>query len=132
MNKVLVKARVIALLFALAIIAGSSVPGDNVPHIFKLTPDKFIHCLEYAALAIFIFRWLRLEFKTLSISKINNMVFLLGSGMGAVDENYQRLIPGRHPDFWDWVLDCTGVLLAIAITSYLSHRSKNTVHKKGS
>ena len=34
---------------------------------------------------------------------------------GALDENYQRLTPGRTPDIWDWVLDTIGVLLAAII-----------------
>jgi len=124
MEKELVRAKVITLAVALVIIAGSSVPGDNIPTVFKFTPDKLIHCLEYAVLGGFIFRWIRLELGASPMIRIRITTFLLGSFMGILDENYQRLIPGRHPDFWDWVLDSIGVVIAIVIMSFLDHRNK--------
>ncbi len=50
------------------------------------------------------------------------MTFLLGSLIGIVDENYQRLTPGRTTDFWDWVLDSIGVLLAVAFMNFITKR----------
>jgi VanZ family protein len=49
--------------------------------------------------------------------------------MGIIDENYQRLTPGRSPDIWDWVLDTIGVLLAIGLILFLNRMAEN---KKGS
>jgi len=125
MNKELVRARLITLLIALVIIAGSSVPGNNIPSVFEFTPDKLIHCLEYGVLGVFIFRWIHLELNASSKVRVRITTFLLGSFMGIIDENYQRLIPGRHPDFWDWVLDSIGVVIAIVVMSFLVHRNKN-------
>lgn len=122
MNKELVKARVLAVLIVLTIIAGSSVPSKNIPAVFSFTPDKLIHCLEYAVLGFFLFRWLRLEHASYTLSRISLTSFFLGSLMGALDENYQRLIPGRSPDFWDWVLDAIGVLLSVLFLNYLAKR----------
>ena len=53
---------------------------------------------------------------------ISLLTLLLGSLMGVLDENYQRLTPGRSPDFWDWVLDSIGVLLAVILMNYLAKR----------
>lgn len=122
MNKELLKARVIAVLIVLTIIGGSSVPSKNIPEVFSFTPDKLIHCLEYAVLGFFLFRWLRLEYVSKTLSMISLTTFFLGSLMGALDENYQRLIPGRSPDFWDWVLDAIGVLLSVLFLNYLVKR----------
>ena len=124
MNKELVWARVFALVVALVIIAGSSVPGNNIPSVFKFTPDKLIHCLEYAVLGVFIFRWIRLELDASPMTKVRVTAFLLGSFMGIIDENYQRLIPGRQSDFWDWVLDSVGVVIAIVVMSFFTHRNQ--------
>jgi len=114
--------RVYAISIVIIILAGSSVPGKNIPAVFSLTPDKLIHCLEYAVLGFFIFRWLRLEYTLYTLSRISLTTFFLGSLMGAFDENYQRLIPGRSPDFWDWVLDAIGVLLSVLFLNYLAKR----------
>jgi len=124
MNKELVWARVFALVVALVIIAGSSVPGNNIPSVFKFTPDKLIHCLEYVVLGVFIFRWIRLELGASPMTKVRVTTFLLGSFMGIIDENYQRLIPGRQSDFWDWVLDSVGVVIAIVVMSFFTHRNQ--------
>jgi VanZ family protein len=128
MNKELVKARALAVLIVLTIIGGSSVPSKNIPEVFSFTPDKLIHCLEYAVLGFFLFRWLRLEYVSNTLSSISLVTFALGSLIGAIDENYQRLIPGRNPDFWDWVLDSMGVLLSVLLLNYL-RRKKTEVGK---
>lgn len=111
------KARWSALGIGLIIIAGSSVPGSNIPKAFQLTPDKLIHCVEYFVLGIFLSRWSRLEFS----SKRNYVLLTLviGSLFGILDESYQRLIPGRTPDLWDWVLDTIGVVLSVLVASFI-------------
>jgi VanZ family protein len=111
----------IAVVFVVAIIfAGSSIPSKNIPGIFSLTPDKLIHCAEYAVLGFFLYHWLRLEFTSFSPAKISTMTFFIGSVIGIADENYQRLTPGRTTNFWDWVLDSVGVFFIIALMHYLS------------
>ncbi len=127
MNKELVKARVLAVLIVLTIIGGSSVPGKNIPEVFSFTPDKLIHCLEYAVLGFFLFRWLRLEYVSNTLSRISLTTYVLGSLIGAIDENYQRLTPGRSPDFWDWLLDSVGVILAVILMNYLAKRKSQKV-----
>lgn len=122
MKKELVKGRIISLLFVLAILGGSSVPGKNIPEVFSFTPDKLIHCLEYAVLGFFLFHWMRLEYPSTTLIRINTLTFLSGSFVGIVDETYQRLIPGRSPDFWDWVLDSVGVLLSIMLMNFIIKR----------
>ena len=116
-------ARICVLLVVATIIAGSSVPSKSIPHVFSLTPDKLIHCAEYAVLGFFLFHWIRLEFPSFTLRKIGIVTFLLGSMMGVIDENYQRFTPGRTPDFWDWILDSIGVILAIGAMNYLIKRN---------
>jgi len=127
MKNTLVWSRIFAVSVVVIIFAGSSVPSKNIPSVFSLTPDKLIHCLEYAVLGFFLFRWLKLEYISHSLYKISIITLLLGSLMGALDENYQRLTPGRTPNFWDWVLDSVGVLLAVLAMSYLAKRKSQKV-----
>ena len=122
MKKDLLWSRVYTISIVITILAGSSVPGKNIPEFFSFTPDKLIHCLEYAVLGFFLFRWLKLEYVSKTLNRIGLTTSVLGSLIGALDENYQRLIPGRSPDFWDWVLDSIGVLLSVLFLNYLSSR----------
>lgn len=125
MGKALVWRRVGVIAVMLTILAGSSVPGNSIPKVFELTPDKFIHCFEYIVFGCFLFRWLRLELVYATSMKINSLTFLLGSLMGAIDECYQRLIPGRSSDVWDWAIDTVGISLAIFVMTYVVKRKED-------
>jgi VanZ family protein len=112
------------IFFCLAILAGSSIPSIQIPKAFQLTPDKLIHCAEYFILGVLIYRWLLNEFSFQNFSSIFLLTLLAGSGFGVLDENYQRLTPGRTPDTWDWVLDTLGVLLAATICHFIFLRKQ--------
>lgn len=118
----IVLARTVLLFFSFLILAGSSVPGHKIPEAFQLTPDKLIHCAEYFFLGSAIFYWLSQEFSIQGNYKLILMTLLIGSAFGMLDENYQRLTPGRTPDVWDWVLDTIGVLLAAFAGNYFIDR----------
>lgn len=105
------------------ILAGSSVPGHKIPEAFSLTPDKLIHCVEYFVLGVVLLRWLKTEFEIKTVSLLI-LTLCLGSAWGVLDENYQRLIPGRNSDFWDWVLDTMGILIATIVGYFLWGREK--------
>lgn len=109
--------------FCLLIIIGSSIPGNKIPEAFALTPDKLIHCAEYFVLGLLIPQWLIREFQFNKKGNLFLLTLLIGCTFGAIDENYQRLTPGRTPDFWDWLLDTVGVLLAIVV-SHIALRKK--------
>jgi len=115
MKQNLIFSRLILLFFCLAILVGSSIPGDQIPKEFQLTPDKLIHFVEYFILSVSLYRWLLIEFTSNNTYSLFLLTLLIGSVFGALDENYQRLTPGRTPDIWDWVLDTIGVLLAAII-----------------
>jgi len=114
--------RIALLSFSLLILIGSSIPGDQIPKGFQLTPDKVIHCLEYLILGLLIFRWLDLEFMIKNLYFLFIITLLIGSTFGIIDENYQRLTPGRTPDVWDWVLDTVGVLMAATLGLFIKKK----------
>lgn len=115
--------------FCLLILAGSSVPGNKIPSAFELTPDKLIHCAEYFVLGSAIIYWLYHEFSIRKKYQLLVITLLIGSAFGILDENYQRLIPGRTPDLWDWVLDTIGVLIAALVGNYFINK-KAMANKK--
>lgn len=119
-------ARVSLAFFCLLILAGSSVPGNKIPKAFELTPDKLIHCAEYFVLGLAIFFWLAHEFSLEKRYQLIVITILIGSLFGILDENYQRLTPGRTPDVWDWVLDTIGVLIATLVGNYFINRKAET------
>jgi VanZ family protein len=116
-------ARTLAIVFALLIIGGSSVPGRNIPEVFHLTPDKLIHCAEYFVFGFFLFQWINLEFENSNLKSKLLLTIIFGTTMGIVDENYQRLTPGRTPDLWDWVLDAIGVIMLVTIIYFIKRRN---------
>lgn len=120
-NSVLFK-RISAIGWYVIIILGSSVPGKKIPSIFKLTPDKLIHCVEYFVLGFLLSRWLEFELK-LSWKKTAGIVLLVGATCGIIDELYQNLTPNRTPDFYDWCLDFTGLALSVLAFSVLKKRT---------
>ena len=103
-----------ALVIYIIILLGSSVPGPNIPAVFKLTPDKLIHCLEYFIFGLLLIRWVVVEFKTAFHYQV--LITAVLGALGAMfDELYQHLTPGRTPDIWDWCLDVVGISLSIVI-----------------
>jgi VanZ family protein len=115
-------ARLSVVAFVLLIIAGSSVPGRKIPKAFELTPDKLIHFAEYFVFGYLLFNWAKIEFVKWRTRNIMLITLLLGTIMGIIDENYQRLTPGRTPDFWDWVLDTIGIILAMGFVKIFSRQ----------
>lgn len=107
--------------FYLLILLGSSVPGQNIPKVFKFTPDKLIHVLEYFILGWLLIRWLRHQFLYPS------MVYgAMAAGIccAVLDEFYQKFIPNRSPDLRDVIADAAGVALGIFIFNLFSSSRK--------
>jgi len=77
-KKDVIWSRIFALSVVIIVMAGSSVPGHNTPRVFTLTPDKVLHCIEYATLGFFIFHWLRLEYTAFRVNKISMSSFFSG------------------------------------------------------
>lgn len=94
------------VLFALAVIAASHRPQLASPDINNI--DKIAHFAVYGLLATLVCRigrgW-RAAFCGL----------LVASAFGATDEWHQSLVPGRSPQFGDWLADTFGAALAVAL-----------------
>lgn len=110
-----------AIGFYILILAGSSVPGQSIPTVFKLTPDKLIHVLEYFILGWLLIRWLSRQFPHPLIAY---GVLLIGTGCAALDECWQSFIPNRFSDIWDAAIDVVGVALGIFVFTFFAGKIK--------
>ena len=114
-----------AIVYAVAIIMLSSIPGVRLPELGLLRADKLLHFLEYALFAVLIFRSFsellkRHGFRYVIISSFSFiMIFAI------LDEFYQGYIPGRDSDAADALLDVLGATL-ILLLLWLRRRKEIT------
>jgi len=107
----------IALIFTLSSIHGASIPtfGPGV--------DKLEHLLEYSLFGLLAGRAIRF---TLGPTKrrLAAAVATMGMGamVGALDELYQRGVPGRSSDVRDWIVDVGAVAITVLITQLIHTR----------
>jgi VanZ family protein len=95
------------LAYVTAIFTVSAQPNLSPPLHF-LNADKVLHVGEYVVLGILLVRALR---ATLRVSRplfAAMMAITAVAVVGAGDENFQRLIPGRTCDLYDFVADVVG------------------------
>ena len=74
--------------------------------------DKLMHLMEYGGLGVLLISMLRASNPSRALWISVALAVACGMCVGAADENFQRLIPGRSCDLYDWFADSTGVVLA--------------------
>lgn len=104
------------LVWAGLILGMSSVPGSQLDDVGLPVPDKLVHAIEYAVFGALVVR--AREGGGAASRRAALVAVLAGTLLGALDENYQRLVPQRDPSWADWVADVggsgLGALLAIS------------------
>jgi len=106
--------RLLAALYAVAVIALSSWPGVSLPNIGTGHLDKILHFGQYLVLAFLVARgWgLSLPRRWGARNVVLVIVLLL---FAAADEYHQGWIPGRDPDRHDFLADAIGILIGFVI-----------------
>lgn len=107
----------IGMIFSLSSIHGSSVP-DLFPGV-----DKLQHLLEYSLFGLLAGRAIRFTLgptKRRLAAAIGTMA--LGGVVGALDELYQRRVPGRSSDVMDWITDLGAIAVAVLVTQLIHTR----------
>jgi VanZ family protein len=74
--------------------------------------DKLMHTLEYGGLGVLLLSMLRASNPARPRLVSALLAVTCGMTIGAGDEQFQRLIPGRMCDLFDWLADSSGVVLA--------------------
>ncbi|MGD9896384.1 MAG: VanZ family protein [Candidatus Methylacidiphilaceae bacterium] len=95
--------------YALLLLSLSSIPGPNLPQELGRVNDKLLHATAYSGAGLLA------RMAAGSTPWATAAVALLG----AIDENYQRLIPGRTPDPRDWAADVAGGFLGALLAGFV-------------
>ena len=106
---------VLAIIFSLIIIIGSSIPGASVPELYLFRSDTLLHVLEYLILGHLLMNSV--------VNKTHSPIFLslfLGLLFALVDELYQSTVFGRFPSSFDVFADAIGLTLSIIINQKIS------------
>ncbi len=106
------------LLYASAIITVSSIPDLKGPDLRYLPFDKVAHFGEYAVFAFLTIRSFLNLIPNMKLSVAYTVAVLFLAMFAALDEYYQKFVPGRATDLKDFATDMLGaglVLVAVWI-----------------
>lgn len=102
--------RALAIFWTLAILAGCSIPGRDLPSVGVPSFDKLVHVLMFAGFGVL---WLR----ALSGAVRRRAAWVVGTGAAyaVLTEFYQGLLPfERSPDPMDALANLIGLGLGVA------------------
>ena len=112
--------RIGMVLYILAILAASSIPGKSLPKLVILSPDKLLHIAEYGILGFLAYK----SFDSMSLPVIIGSLLFAG-----LDEIWQSFIPGRMSSIYDVIADIIGFTIVLGTMYYFSRkRSTSTPH----
>jgi VanZ family protein len=109
------------LLWAGVILLGTSLPQDAVP-VQTSRIDKILHFGIYTVFAFLLTRQLVEGFR---LWQAIVLAIAFAMAFGAFDEWHQQLIPGRFPEFADWVADSAGAAAGAAVAAALDVRRRS-------
>jgi len=104
-----------AILYLAVIFTVSSIPTVRPPHLGISWEDKIYHFVEYAGLAIVIFRALLYWDWSGPFFRRGMLSVAICSSIGAIDEIHQLFISGRTTEFGDWFSDTIGAVLGVIL-----------------
>ena len=104
--------------------------GPSTIDTLHITLRKFAHFFNYAFLSLLLYRAFRK-----GIRKAWRPEWIVYTGMiaviyGSVDEYFQTFVPSRTGSVYDWIIDCSGVIVALATVS-VKKSFKTILPKKG-
>ena len=126
-KKAFMRIQLPAILWALIIFTGSSIPAEDFPDLSIFTYDKMFHFVLFGFLCYFLFRALRYQtrFPKLALHALW-VAFFMTVLYGVFDELHQALVPGRSPEALDFLADSVGALTATMILLFMERPRKTT------
>jgi VanZ family protein len=108
-------------IWVVTIFIASSLPTNAIVSQDILDYDKLIHLGVYFVLGILVYRVLHLDSGPVWLRSQAVFYTLLFTALyGASDEFHQYFVPGRSMEFFDWLADALGGLLAIGAFALVS------------
>src|SRR5690606_15946343 len=111
---VVVRAWLPVVAYVLAIVAVSSMPAGALPGGGLWRIDKLIHAGEYGGRGALVYRGFVLATE-LSRRRGAAVACALAAAVGAADELFQSLSPGRFPSAGDALADAIGAAFGVAL-----------------
>ncbi len=98
------------IVYAAALFVGTHIPHPQRPDAFTLQ-DKLLHLCAYAGFTVLA---LRAAFRPRPFASVMIAIFTSIVVFAAIDEWTQAWVPGRQPDFHDWLADLGGLMVGWA------------------
>jgi VanZ family protein len=114
------------LIWAGVILLGTSLPQDVVP-VQTSNIDKFLHFTIYTVFAFLLTR--QISDDTTRGRAVFGAV-LIAAAFAAADEWHQRFIPGRFPEFADWLADVCGAILGATVYAVVFSRRRDAARTR--
>jgi len=109
MNKKIFK--VILIVYFIAILVVSTIPGGAIPDIEILSFDKLLHIIEYFILAFLMINVTKIiTFKSILI------IIIIGIAYGGFNEIWQGAIAGRYASIYDAIANGIGMIIGSFVT----------------
>jgi VanZ family protein len=102
----------------------SSISKFDAPLQLSRWDDKWAHVLIYMPLGFLLMQAMTRSEISASQRRMLLLTLLIGSLYGASDEFHQYFVPGRSPDWRDWIADSFGVALGTWIFLKSAKRSQ--------
>ncbi|HXG00234.1 MAG TPA: VanZ family protein [Bacteroidota bacterium] len=107
------------IFWALLLFAQSSIPSSELPRWEFLSQDKLIHFLEYVFFAFTVHRAITHQERfPLLLRRAYVFTIVIVALYGASDELHQYFVPGRQASVLDWVADCAGAVVFVAVHAW--------------
>lgn len=115
------RAWLLPALYALLLLALSSIPHFSTDSVSPAISDKFWHVVGYIPLGFFIY--FAIDRRPGPFAALPGAwALFLGIGYGILNELYQHFVPGRSVDLVDLVCNITGALIG-TIAFMLLHKA---------
>jgi VanZ family protein len=82
--------------------------------------DKLAHMLEYSLFGLLVGRAIRFTWTGGGRVVMTLAAIGIGATVGLLDELYQRHVPGRSSDPYDWLTDVLAVTAAVVLAQLVS------------
>ncbi len=104
-------------------------PDEQLPKfLFEKLGDKFLHLIEYALLAVLLYRAFRRAAGPAAAAYAVLLAIVAASLYGATDEVHQAFVPFRTATWLDWVADTAGAVIgAIGARHVMDRGAKDAI-----
>jgi VanZ family protein len=105
------------LIYAILIFYLSSIPGEEIPVVFKYQ-DVFLHIIEYAVFALLFSRAIKAYHPRLSFNRRFVVVLAFSFLYALSDEFHQFFVPQRYCSLLDLMYDGIGIAVADVLSRF--------------